>query len=168
MMSTNRPLGLGKIVACLMLLFGAGGGLWLEETQVELDLQEFRMAKDPVVIVDVISARRLFRTNLNQERFEKYLESTGPDYTLMIKSRGSIGELTDALEALPLNDVGDLEHVDLRYRVVFLDGEKRLKVLFVGPFGDILEEGKRLRATTKDGWVTKLWASLAADVVKLE
>ena len=148
------------------LVAGTNGSGLAEGERVHVDLGDFREAKAPAIVINVISSRKLFRTNLNQDRFDRYLESNGPDYVLRVRATGAIGELTQLITGLELSAFGTAEGIDLRYRLDFENNGTRVETIYVGPFGEILYQGKPFQPRGDEPWTRRLWSILGADIVK--
>jgi len=145
---------------------GTSGSGLAEDKRVRVDLSAFREARARAIVINVISARTLFRTNLNQDRFERYLESNGPDYVLRVMAAGTIEELTQLITGLELSRSGTADGIDLRYRLDFEGNGTRVETMYVGPFGEILYHGEPFRPRGKEPWTRRLWSILEADIVK--
>jgi hypothetical protein len=133
---------------------------------MRIHLESTLDAKPVSLVVSVISSRNFIRTNLNKDRFEQYLETTGPDYVVRINSAGMVGDARKLLEGLEFTDGGDPEKLDIRYRLDFEDQGRRIQTLYVGAFGEVLSDRRALRPRPSDHWIRKFWGMIEADVVK--
>ena len=138
----------------------------LQEGNMTVVPEGFLATRERSVVVEAISARKLFRTNLDQERFENYLQTSGPDYVLRITTSGMIKELVDRLQSLQMKESLSSELIDLRYRISFDDGEKNLGRVYVGAFGEILTQGKVFQPDVKGKWLREVWTILQSDIIK--
>ena len=158
--------GVPIAVCCLLLSLGSTPVEKSEGLRLTLDLDAFVEAQEPVVVISVVSSHRLFRTNLNLDRFEEYLQTSGSDYVLRISAPGPIRQFTQLMTSLELAESGDADRMDLRYRIDLEDRGEPLFRFYVGAFGEILHEGRAYDLKSENSWLRRAWEILETDVLR--
>jgi hypothetical protein len=121
--------------------------------------------KTPTLVISAVSVRRLFRSNLNQERFDNYLQTAGPDYVLKVQEPGRAQELIGLLGALNFTEASSPDNADLRYRVEVQQAGEPFATIYIGAFGELVYEGRRWQPKAND-WLHQLWKVIETDVLK--
>lgn len=135
-------------------------------TRVSLDLGPFLEQEEVSLRIDAISVHKLFRTSLNRERFEDYLTTVGPDYSLTIRERGTVGEIVGILRSLDLRKPDPHAVFDLRYKLTFFANKEPVSTVYVGGFGEVLlPPDFELVEPKRRSWLRDTWNALEADVL---
>jgi hypothetical protein len=121
--------------------------------------------KTPTLVISAVSVSRLFRSNLNQERFDNYLQTTGPDYVLKVQEPGRAQRIIELLGALNCTEASSLDHADFRYRVEVQQAGRTFATLYIDAFGKLLYEGRLWQPKDND-WLHQVWKVIETDVLK--
>ncbi len=141
----------------------AGTAEHAKDDAMRIDLSGMLDADTCAVTIYVVSVRKLFRTNLNRERFESYLATNGPDYVIRVGDTSRAKKLARVITSLEFEGYGEAEGIDLRYKLDFEVDSRLVESLYVTPFGEVLYQGKRLRALGNRRWIDQLWSIVTKD-----
>lgn len=154
------------VVTGIVCLVAFDRGSASESLESRVDVSAFLDANDPSIVIAIISAQTRFRTNIDQQRFERFVTNRNADYAVRINRPEQARAVARSLSELVLVNAKPPHQADLRYRVQFFDGESQIAVLYVGPFGEVLHEERYWEPQSGAEWLHAQFNHLAKEFVR--
>ncbi len=143
-----------------------------EQDILMLDMSKVLNAKEPRVIIYVLSQNLLISVPIQEKRFDELLTTQGDlgknIYVLDIRNSFQTKCLAKALagaEFVPRHNTGD-GFLDTRYKFCFFDGDTLLQTVYADSFAEISYGGKVWEGKAKRDklWLYNFWESIRTDL----
>ncbi|HKY34066.1 MAG TPA: hypothetical protein VJV23_16170 [Candidatus Polarisedimenticolia bacterium] len=131
---------------------------------LQAQIAGFLKSERPLLVVHVISPWRLFYTNVDLQRFEGVLKDPGPDYLIQIRDPGLCKRLAEVISATAFDVRGSQETLDLRYKVEFLDQDRKLFEMHASPSGELLLDGTAYLSRSGGEWLRQVQFAIWHDL----
>lgn len=128
---------------------------------VNLDLKEALQAPSPGIVIYGIPKSSYFRSAPTAETFDAFMAENGASVEIRVAHPKSLHDFLSSLEFTPSSE----SHThNVRLRIDFLDGDKKLVSLYVNPQGDVQYRGRAF-APSQRNWPAELFRRIRDSVI---